>query len=47
MKKNNKKETLMEKLFNVYQEYEASIICGVLAMNGSTNVLPLYRLLTK
>lgn len=41
-KENQKKESLFTRICNAYREYP-EIVCGYLAVNGGTNVYPLYR----
>ncbi|MGF0034589.1 hypothetical protein ACQRBN_16775 [Bariatricus sp. SGI.154] len=43
----NKKEFLWNKFMNLSKVERASIICGLLSMNGSANVYPLYKALTE
>ncbi|MGF0033863.1 hypothetical protein ACQRBN_13015 [Bariatricus sp. SGI.154] len=43
----NKKESLWDKFMNLSKAERASIICGLLSMNGSANVYPLYKALTE
>lgn len=47
----NKRESLITKFMNSYMNLperdRASIICGLLAMNGSTNTYPLYKAFTE
>lgn len=42
-----KKESLMDRFLNYYRENQATIVCGMLSMNGSSNMYPLYKALTK
>lgn len=46
-RKAERRESLWNKFMNISKEYRANIICGVLSMNGSTNVYPLYKSLTE
>ncbi len=45
----NRKEhkSFFERYKEAFRENQASIICGMLAMNGATNVYPLYKSLSK
>lgn len=43
----NKKESLWDKFMNLSKAERASIICGLLSMNGSANVYPFYKALTE
>lgn len=42
-----KGESLFDKYAKICKGYQTSLICGILSMNGNTNVAPLYRMLTK
>ncbi len=42
-----KGESFLDKFRNVYRENQAGINCGILALNGASNVYPLYRSLTE
>lgn len=42
---NTGKKSLLKKFWEAYQENLPEIICGYLAMNGTSNVYPLYRAL--
>lgn len=42
-----RKESLVDRFLNYYKENQATIVCGILSMNGSANVYPLYKALTK
>lgn len=41
------KESFWEKYKKAFKENQASIICGMLTMNGATNLYPVYKSLTK
>lgn len=43
----NKKESLWDKFMNLSKAERPSIICGLLSMNVSANVYPLYKALTE
>ncbi len=40
-------ESFFDKYIKTFKEYQASIICGILSMNGNTNATSLYRMLAK
>ncbi len=42
-----KEESFLDKILKVYRENQAGILCGILALNGASNVYPLYRSLTE
>ncbi len=42
-----KKSSFTDKLVNAYRENRVSIICGLLAMNGTSNVYPVYKALSE
>lgn len=42
-----KRESVLDKLLNVYRENSVDIICGLLSLNGSANVYSIYRSITK
>lgn len=47
VKISEKRMSLAKRFLNAYKEHQVSIICGLMALNGSTNVYPLYKTLTK
>ncbi len=42
-----KGESFLDKILKVYRENQADILCGILALNGASNVYPLYKSLTE
>ncbi len=42
-----KKSSFTDKLVNAYRENRVSIICGLLAMSGTSNVYPVYKALSE
>ena len=45
--KTYKKKSIWSKLMKFHRENRTTISCGILALNGSANVYPLYRTLTE
>jgi hypothetical protein len=40
-------ESIFDKIVKAYKENRATVICGMMALNGSTNVYPIYKMLSK